>query len=160
MKLLDRFRGGRKRINLDVVPNVCGTLVIHESRMGRETPRKTIVLLIRAVLRQILDDGAVAVNLFYDSQDDCLRMLEYSKNAVTPETWEWRELLPVPGYIARQVLDEFEWRTRCRELSTFRLLYSIDRSSRWAYVEWPEPNEVRIFFTDERPPMRTKLTAT
>jgi hypothetical protein len=107
---LDRYGRWRRRLDLDDARMSAGDLEVLVPESGRRTPRRMAVLLLQRVLRQTLDDECVATNLFYDSEDDCLRGLEYSGADGTSEAGS-REFLRAPGCSAKQVLEELRWRS-------------------------------------------------
>jgi len=115
------------------------------------------VLFLQLVLRQTLHDECVAANLFYDSEDDCLRGLEYSGTDSTSETGI-REFLPAPGCFAKQVLKEFRWRVSVHHApGEGTLHYKHQGKALTALAIVPNLSEVRVYFTEDRPTMREKF---
>ena len=120
------------------------------------TPHEMTLLFLQLILLQTIEDRAVAVNLFHDVEDGCLRIVEYRRQKGGPG-FDWYELLPAPGYFAAQVLAEL-----CRRIGNGRdvtkgTLY-VRHLSRYIGLaaDIPDGREVRLYFGDDRPPMRTK----
>ena len=151
----DQFRQWRTQINLDSIESRFAELVVHHPKSRRKTPRKSVALLVKRIIRQAVCDNAAAINLFYDNEDQCLRAVEYIK---TPEgSWISREFAPAPGYIAGRVFDEIRRHTG---VQAGRLEGAIDycyrKQVRMARVRWESATEFRIYFSDEHPDMRNK----
>lgn len=147
----------RREVNLDDATMSMGELEVCAPESGKKTPRSKAVLFLKLVLRQALDDGAIAVNLFHDLEDDCLRGLEYFVEQREGQECAWREFYPAPGNLAEQVLDEVRWRSGSRAPSREGTLhYRYLNSRRRAAVLAPSGREVQLYFGDDRPPMRTK----
>ena len=156
--LRSRYSRWRRRIDLDHIRGGMNDLVVWAPESRRKTPRRAVVLFLQLLLRQAVEDDAVAVNVFYDEEDKCLRALEYVKHENETERWDWREFAPAPGYFAAQVLKELQWRTGfSRAKSHGGLCYEYAGRCNVADTRWASAGEARIYFTVERPPMRSKL---
>ena len=131
-------------------------LEVYAPDSGLKTPRKMAVLFLQRLLGQALIDRAVAVNIVHDTEDDCLRALEYSTEEHSA-AFPWREFLPAPGPLSDLVLKEVRRRIGVRRApGEGTLHYKYGTLKRTAAVAAPNQFEVRIYFTADRPPMRTK----
>ena len=113
-------------------------------------------LFLQLVLLQAIKDHAVAMNVFHDAEDDCLRTVGYRRRAGS-SGFDYYELLPAPACLAAEVLAELRRRIGCTEGTgdgTLRLRHQSRVLTLRAIV--PDSSEVRLYFTDDRPPMRTK----
>ena len=134
-------------------------LTIDSRDVVGEIPREMAVVFLQLALRQVLTDNGVAVNLFYDMEDDCLRAVEYFRSEKEDVEFTWRELYPAPGCFAEQVLNEVRWRVAVDAPSGEGTLhYDYAGSRRQAIAMAPKPTEIRLYFTDDRPSMRSKGT--
>jgi len=153
--LCDRYRHWRRRIDLDDAAIAMERLEVLAPESGRKTPRKMGVLFLQLVLRQTLTDGGVALNLFHDGEDDCLRGLEYFVEGEGKSTW--REFYPAPGCFAEQVLRELRWRSGVHHAPGEGMLhYRRQGKALTALAIVPDSSEVRVYFTEDRPTMRNK----
>jgi hypothetical protein len=121
------------------------------------TPHEMTILFLQLVLLQVIEDKAVALNLFHDAEDDCLRAVEYCRRENSPG-FDSLELAPAPRCFANQVLSELRRRIGGSPTSltdgTLRLRHHAREITLAAVV--PDSSEVRVYFTDDRPPIRTK----
>ncbi|MCK4627230.1 MAG: hypothetical protein KAV00_18095 [Phycisphaerae bacterium] len=113
--------------------------------------------MINTLLYLALSEGGVAMNFFYDHEDSLLRMLFYlSENRDSGEP-EGYHVISAPGSIAEQILSFLRDRAGITPATPEgSLRYCYQRQKRAAVCIASNPYEVRIYFTDERPHMRTK----
>lgn len=151
-----RYTVWRRRLDLDgpLIPEE--GLDVWPPESGRKTARRTAVRVLRAILRQAVEDECIAINFFYDHEDNCLRIVGYSMAPQGPDPRRM-EFAPAPGCFAAQALKELQWRIavpRAPGEGTF--FYRLHGQDRTAVGVVPWPLEVRIYFNDQRPEMRTK----
>ncbi len=159
-RLFSRLAAGRKSIDLDDPGIVQGKLEVCDPKHGPGTPRSMILLFLQLVLRQVLKDGAIAVNLFYDDEDRCLRVIEYFSDAGPDGEPRSRELAPAPGYIAQQVFAMLRSRLEFRGESNVGVLrYKYDGLALTSVGHVASDADVRVFLSEDRPRMRIKVTA-
>ena len=134
-------------------------LDVYAPDFGRKTPRTMAVLFLQLVLRQALTDRAVAVNLFHDAEDDCLRGLEYfpEKDTGAETSYQYREFHPAPACFSEQVLGELRRRigVDCAP-GEGTLHYRYEGKVMPALAVVSDSSEVRVYFTGHRPTMRKK----
>ena len=151
-----RYTVWRRRLDLDgpLIPEE--GLDVWSPESGRKTPRRTVVRVLRAILRQAFEDECIAINFFYDQEDNCLRIVGY----LTPPQGPDRSLMhfaPAPGCVAADALKELQWRLGVpRAPGEGPFYYRLRGQDRTAVGVVPWPLEVRIYFNDQRPEMRTK----
>ena len=151
------YARSRRKLDLDDSVMSMEKLEVFAPESGRKTPQSMAVLFLQLVLRQALTDRAVAVNLFHDAEDDCLRGLEYFAEQDEGAEIAWREFCPAPGCFAEQVLNELRWRIGMDQPSGHGILhYRYHGSGCQASAFGPSSREIRLYFTDDRPPMQTK----
>ena len=157
-EIRQRWEAWMRRLDLDDTKMSANDLEVFAPESGRRTPRRMAVLFVQCVLGQVLADDCVAVNIFYDEEDDCVRSLEYFGWRKLQEPAD-RELLPAPGCFAEQVLQELRWRVGvdCPGGSG-TLHFKYEGIRRTAFCEVPDLSEVCVYFTDDRPTMRNKRT--
>jgi hypothetical protein len=163
--------------------------IIEHGRVSRVVPR-----LIRLVLLQALTDRAIAIHLFLDPEDLCIRMLYCL--AVPPEAkmcprtpsslinvdtgiredagvpgdivWPdparpdyervWYEMVPPPACASDELFRRLRWHAGLRRgAAEGRLLIRYEGRDHHADAIAPTPDDFRIYFTPERPPIRPKL---
>ena len=119
--------------------------------------RRQIRLFTNVLLNQVLKDRAVALNVFHDREDDCLRILMYLQRGNAEI--EPFELVPAVGYMAQPVLHYLARSARMRRTDLagrLDFVYGGTRAS--AHCETNGPDELRVYFGAARPNMRTKLS--
>jgi len=127
-------------------------VLINDSDQERQQKATQFLQLL---LMQALSDKAIAINIFYDQDDDCLRALEYfAENSIQENI---REFYPAPGYFAKNVLDKLNWLIGVEHIpSKGNLFYKYKSMERSYQTFTPDEVEIRIYFTDDRPTMKTK----
>ena len=150
----------RPYIDLDAV-SPDPELDVFDPSSGRKTPGGNIRKLIALILRQTIEDQAVAVQFFYDFEDKCLRLVRYLRLETDLSSFEAWEMAPAPGYCARQVFEELR-RQSGRESpeAPVLLTYWYLGTTRRAELEWAGDTEARVYFSSDRPPMRSKGVTT
>lgn len=151
---LGRWRSG---FDLDDEDRLRREIEIYTPGSGRATPQSMASLLLLRLFRQTMEDAAVAMNIFYDTADDCIRVLEYIPSRDRPGEYTYRELCPAPGCFARQVFQELSRRARPKPGNREHIIHYRCRG-RWreAIVDVNAPQDVRIYYSDARPIMRMK----
>jgi hypothetical protein len=145
-----------RTLNLDRQSSRRGELFVPADRRRRRTLHRAATQYLHRVVGQAMDDAALGMNLFYDAEDHALRALEY-RGTGGGDNVDHFEFLPAPEPLARPILDWFRplvpARGRCRE-RVLRFRYH----GQWhnATVELKGSDEVRVFFTEQRFPMRRK----
>jgi hypothetical protein len=120
---------------------------------GTDQPARGEALhLLRLILRQNRADEASALHLFYDDEDRCLRMLEYVPVPRDGRPEGWLELVPPPDALGRALLRQVRGRAGLRPGRTSGTLhYRHAGTWRSAACESPRPEDVRIYFAEDRP---------
>jgi hypothetical protein len=159
-RLLDRWH---RRLDLDQVRPKKGKLVDYIGQVFEfidDGSRRSIELLLRYILLQALVDHAIGVHFYYDEPG--IRMLYCL--AVPPEPASpagervWYEMVPPPVGIAPRFFERLRWYAGLRPGATKgRLSIRLDGQDLFAPVIAPCPDDIRIFFGSERPPIRPKL---
>ena len=163
--------------------------VIEQGQVGKAVPG-----LIRLVLLQALTDRAIAIHLFFDPDDRCIRMLyclavppEAKMYPRTPSSlvnvdtgiredagapgdivWPdparpdyervWYEMVPLPACTSDELFRRLRWHAGLKAGTTEgRLLIRYEGRDCRADALAPVPDDIRIYFTPERPPIRPKL---
>lgn len=155
--MLERLRWRYHRLDLDD-PNVSlEELEVFAADSGLKTPRHMSTLFLQLVLRRALADRAMSMNVFHDTEDDCLRTLQYVRDETTGEL-TWIEFHPAPGELAQPVLRELRKRIGVRRVpGQGSLRYRYRGCWKLATAAVPSKQEFQIHFTAARPPMRTKV---
>lgn len=118
-----------------------------------------IARFVNAALYHVLSEGRIAMNVFHDQEDRCLRMLMYASVIESADSGMGEELIPAVGSIAGQVLDYLRRAAGIGPKHPEGVLhYRYRNADHQAACVAPNPHEVRVYFTGERPPMRTKIT--
>lgn len=150
------FNRRRRLLDLDDRSQCSAEIEIDAAKSGNRTSRRMAVRFLHGILRQALVDGALAINLFYDAEDDCLRALQCRRDPASGAV-SWFEFLPAPGYFAADVLRELRRRLGMRVGEQEGVLqYTFEGQSRTAVGSNFHDHEVRVYFTSDRPVMRTK----
>jgi hypothetical protein len=140
-------------IDLDDPSLNLAALEIWAPDSGKTTSHKMAELFLKLVLKQALADSAIALNMFYDNEDNCLRIVEY----FLPGNVSFREMAPAPGYFAEQALRELRKFINVKSTpSNGCLTMQYNGVVMNAYAEAPNNSEVRVFWTAERPNMLTR----
>ncbi len=103
---------------------------------------------IRFLLRQALGENVSAIHIFCDQEDGFFRMLY----CIPQEGDAWYEMVSFPNVAARQIIRKLRQRAEISSLrpeGTIRYLYQ--GSLRKAACVLPTLDDLRIFFTDQRP---------
>lgn len=154
---MEAASGDNDIIDLDDSSISSERLELPSPEYGKEAPREMVILFIQLLLRQAITDKAVAFNLFYDAEDDCLRGVQYVAERGGSDKIAPHEFYPAPGYFAEQVLDELRCRVGIDRLPGDGILkYYHHGVGHHAYVLAPNDAEIRLYLTKERPLMRTK----
>jgi hypothetical protein len=115
-------------------------------------------LFLTLVSRQALSDGGVALSMFHDADDDCLRIFEYVRQNTEPRFQSF-EMLPSPGYFAKDVFRELRRMTGLRRFpGAASLRFKRNGGKHAATCEAFSETDFRIYFTADRPPIRLKHT--
>jgi len=120
------------------------------------TPPEMTLLFLQLILLQVISDRAVAMNVFHDAEDDCIRLVQYRRREGS-DGFDYFELYPAPGCFAAQVLADLRRRVGCPKPPGEGVLHVRHRSREIALTAiLPDNAEVRLYFGDDRPEMRIK----
>lgn len=195
--ILDNIDRWRRRLDLDQIEQQSGVINEQLSRvfeiLDDGQSNKPIIDLIRCILLQSLIDRALAVHIFYDDEDNCLRMLyclavppEHKRCPLTPSQLPedgllpecgdaprlvhsdptnadyervWYEMVPPPAQIAERFFRRLRWYARIgRGDSEGALLVRYRGHEHAIPVCAVRPDDIRVYYSSERPPIRPKLT--
>lgn len=120
-------------------------------------PDYSLRQFINTFLYLALREEGVAINFFHDHEDELLRTVIYLSEDTDRHTPNWLHVLPAPGYMAEQTLSFLRDRVGIKPSGLEGILrYCYQRQKCSAVCTAPNQHEVRIYFTKDRPRMRTK----
>ena len=149
------FGSGITMLDLDGISEK--TMSDLETFEHRRKNRRSGELLIGLMIRQSLKDGAIAMSLFSDSIDHCLRSLQYVPIG-RPGEFASRELFPAPPALIEPAFNFVRSLARIQEYpGRGVLMYKLNRKVADAEVEMPSKSEVRIYFGTSRPEIKNRV---
>lgn len=155
--LLRKLLLGPRLLDLDGPDATSEDLEIISPEFGGGTPRRMIRRILQVFIRKTLEREGIAFNLFWDRECDCLRLLKYTFDP-KEKVIRAEEFPPAPGCIAHEVLAELRHCTSTKEpFSEGILRYKYKNRMMSAAAVVPHSNEVRLFFTDIRSELWSKL---
>lgn len=142
-------------LDLDQVDPPLESVFLQIDQIKTPKARSNYAIVFRMILRQVFADDAVALNLFKDPDDGCLRIVEYVRGSPDGANFVYRELAPMPGVYAMDFL-EFVRSLARKNAANNEIPIRRNGSDRSSKLIEHNPYELRLMLGPERPVFRSK----
>ena len=123
-------------------------------------PPRMVFLTLGRILLEALNLNVAVLHFFLDHPGESLRIMSFLPAESGDRPSEAVEFAPAPWCIAGHILKKLRAHTSWNDSGTEGTLhYRYGKQERQAFVEMPLPFDLRVYFSDARPPLRFKPDA-